>query len=99
MSDEMVASNIDEFVNTVIELSGLDLKAEVSSKQELLSVDLKGEDVPLLLGRNGELLNALEYLANKVYGRQLPEDARIIFDSEGFRSARERELQLMAMHA
>jgi spoIIIJ-associated protein len=103
MSDELVASNIDEnideFVNTVIELSGLDLRAEVSFRQESLSVELTGEDVPLLLGRNGELLNAMEYLANKVYGRQMPNESKICFDSEGFRQTRERELQLMAMHA
>src|SRR6185369_10242749 len=62
-------------------------------------VELTGEDVPLLLGRNGELLNAMEYLANKVYGRQMPNESKICFDSEGFRQARERELQLMATHA
>ena len=99
MSDEPVVTNIDEFVNTVLELSGLDLRAEISSRPDSLAVELTGEDVPLLLGRNGELLNAMEYLANKVYGRQLPAETKIIFDSEGFRSARERELQLMAMHA
>src|SRR5439155_4355172 len=104
MSDETVTtntvtSNLDEFVNTLIELSGLDLTVEISTAQNLLEVELTGEDVPLLLGRNGELLNALEYLSNKVYGRQLPEETKIVFDSDGFRSARERELQLMAMHA
>src|SRR5262249_7890721 len=99
MSDETATTGIDEFVNTVIELSGLTLKAEIDLGEDQLSVDLSGEDVPLLLGRNGELLNALEYLTNKIYGRHLPEEKKIIFDSEGFRKARERELKLMAIHA
>jgi spoIIIJ-associated protein len=98
MSDE-VATNIDQFVNTVIELSGLDLSVEVYAEKDSLSVELTGEDVPLLLGRNGELLNAIEYIANKVHGRHLPGEVKINFDSEGFRSSRERELQLMAKHA
>jgi spoIIIJ-associated protein len=99
MSDDMVATNLDEFVNSLIELSGLELSANVKVREESVLVDLYGDDVPLLLGRNGELLNALEYLANKIYGRQLSADNKIFFDSEGFRGMRERELQLMAKHA
>lgn len=99
MSDEMIATNLDEFVSTVLDLTGLDLTAEVDFQPGAVMVNFAGEDVPLLLGRNGELLNALEYIANKVYGKQLPEETKIIFDSEGFRSMRERELQLMAKHA
>jgi spoIIIJ-associated protein len=99
MSDEPVVNSLDEFVNTVIELSGLELRVEVSTFPDNFAVELSGEDVPLLLGRNGELLNAIEYLANKVYGRQLPPESKITCDSEGFRGTRERELQLMAQHA
>ena len=99
MSEETVISNLDEFVNSLIELSGLELSADIKTHQEMVTVDLSGEDVPFLLGRNGELLNAFEYIANKVYGRQLPADSKILFDSEGFRTMRERELKLMAKHA
>src|SRR5258708_4532926 len=104
MPDETVATNLDQFVNTLIELSGLELSAAVKVQQEALTVDLTGQDVPFLLGRNGELLNSFEYLANKIYGRQLSPDSsgaisKILFDSEGFRSMRERELRLMAKHA
>ncbi|MEW6730306.1 MAG: R3H domain-containing nucleic acid-binding protein [Acidobacteriota bacterium] len=99
MSDETVIENLTDFVNRVIELSGLELTAQIERHTDAYIVEIAGEDVPLLLGRNGELLNALEYLAHKTCGRQLPAETRIVFDSEGFRNVRARELQLMAIHA
>lgn len=100
MQDRPVTEEIQNFVNTVIEMSGLHLEAEVAREApELIHVELSGEDCGLLLGRNGELLNSLEYLANKVYARSISKDARITFDAAGFRSTRERELRMMAAYA
>lgn len=99
MSEEKVAKNLTEFVNRVLVLSQLNLSLNVTTDEHAINVDLLGEDVSFLLGHNGELLNALEYLANKNYGRFLSEDTRIVFDSSGFRNMREKELTLMAKHA
>jgi spoIIIJ-associated protein len=99
MSEEKVAKSLTEFVNRVLVLSQLNLSLNVTTDEHAISVDLLGEDVSFLLGHNGELLNALEYLANKNYGRFLSEDTRIVFDSSGFRNMREKELTLMAKHA
>jgi spoIIIJ-associated protein len=97
-AENNAANNIDQFVDELLELSGLELSADIKTEQENITIDLTGDDVSLLLGHNGELLNAFEYLTNKIYAKRLP-DARIVFDSAGFRSRRERELQLMAKHA
>lgn len=99
MSEEKVAKSLTEFVNRVIVLSQLNLSLSVTSTENSINAELSGEDVSYLLGHNGELLNALEYLANKNYGRFLSEDTRIVFDSSDFRSMRAKELTLMAKHA
>jgi spoIIIJ-associated protein len=62
-------------------------------------VDFSGQDVALLLERNGELLNALEYLVLKAV--RLGEDhfRKIVLDCEDWRRLRAEELKLMAQVA
>jgi spoIIIJ-associated protein len=99
MSEEKIAKNLTEFMNRIIVLSQLNLSVSVDTNPSSINLEFSGEDVSFLLGHNGELLNALEYLANKNYGRFLDDDTRIIFDSSDFRNMREKELKMMAKHA
>ncbi|HSE35887.1 MAG TPA: R3H domain-containing nucleic acid-binding protein [Blastocatellia bacterium] len=98
MSEEDV-NLVVEFTNHVLGSSGLDLKAGVDHTEEGLKVQVRGEDVALLLGHNAELLDALEYLGNRVLARASGDEARLVFDSSGYRARREKELRLMAEKA
>src|SRR5438128_6741529 len=88
-----------DFTNQVLRSSGLDLNAKAQTTDEGPKVEVRGDDVALLLGHNAELLDALEYLGNRIVARASGEDAKIIFDSGGYRARREKELQLMAEKA
>src|SRR5882724_1638311 len=98
MSEEDVNLVVD-FTNQVLGTSGLDLKARADQNEEGLRIQVEGEDVALLLGHNAELLDALEYLGNRVSARLSGEDGRIVFDSGNYRARREKELRLMAEKA
>jgi spoIIIJ-associated protein len=88
-----------EFTNRVLGASGLDLKASPEQISEGLKIQVRGSDVALLLGHNAELLDALEYLGNRILGRHAGEEMRIVFDSGSYRAQREKELRLMAEKA
>jgi len=92
-------SSVVEFTNLVFRSSGLELTASVESGEDGPRVQVDGEDVPLLLGHNAELLDALEYLGNRVSSRLSGEENRIVFDSHNYRARREKELRLMAEKA
>ncbi|HTF37769.1 MAG TPA: R3H domain-containing nucleic acid-binding protein [Blastocatellia bacterium] len=98
MSEEDVNLVVD-FTNHVLGSSGLDLKAAADHAEDGLKIQVRGEDVALLLGHNAELLDALEYLGNRVLARASGEEARLVFDSLGYRARREKELRLMAEKA
>lgn len=98
MSEEDVNLIVD-FTNDVLASSGLDLQAGVDQAEDGVKVQVRGDDVALLLGHNAELLDALEYLGNRVLARSSGEDAKLIFDSAGYRARREKELRLMAEKA
>lgn len=98
MSEEDV-SLVVEFTNQVLGSSGLDLKAGADHTEEGVKIQVRGDDVALLLGHNAELLDALEYLGNRVLARASGDEARLVFDSGGYRARREKELRLMAEKA
>lgn len=98
MSQEDVSS-IVEFINQVLEKSGLDLRAAGDETPDGPRVQVRGEDIALLLGHNAELLDALEYLGNRYLTRVSGEETHVIFDSNNYRARREKELRLMAQHA
>jgi spoIIIJ-associated protein len=98
MSEDDVTRVVD-FTNQILRLSGLDLKAAAEPVEDGFRVDIRGDDIALLLGHNAELLDALEYLATRLLARGSDEEQRIMFDSNNYRSRRERELRLMAEKA
>ncbi len=65
----------------------------------LLHVHFSGPDVPLLLDRRADLLNALEHLAAKLLGLSPEQHHRVRFDAAGYKSSRDQELQAAAQEA
>lgn len=55
-------------------------------------LDINGRDLGMLIGRRGEHLTQLQYLANTLVNRQLDAWTRVILDVEGYRSRREESL-------
>jgi spoIIIJ-associated protein len=61
-----------------------------------IKIEFTGPDTPLLLARNGELLHAIEHIAAKILRLEPEDHDRVSFDAEGFKAARDRNLELSA---
>ncbi|MGI8542582.1 MAG: protein jag [Aridibacter sp.] len=95
-----ICQNVKNFLTEIIEDFGFELKASaVWSDDEGCLTNLSGEDVPLVLSENGEMLDAFETILFQLYGRELDRDHRIICDADGFRQTRKSELAMMAKFA
>ena len=96
--DEL-GTKVNDFLSGLVADFGFGL--EISSRQiaEGYLFDFSGKDVPLLLNESGELLDAFEYLAFQVYGRELEKDQRFVCDADGFRQTHKTELLAMARFA
>ncbi len=96
--------DIDEFLDSVLDLAGLDLDYEIreggGDSAELISpdltVDFSGEDVELLLEHRGELLLALEHLTLESLKIGHEDRYRLIFDANDYRMMRIEELRMSA---
>ena len=94
-----VCTQAQEFLNLVFDGAGFDLRATTEESGVGCLVNIDGADASVLLNEGGELLEALQHLANQVFGRRLPERERIVCDVQDFRATREAELRAMARHA
>jgi spoIIIJ-associated protein len=97
---EALKERLENFAAQVIDRSSLDLKAEAAViDAATVEVAFEGFDLPLLLGHNAELLDALQYLARRVFAAEVAAGVQIDFDAKGYRQARRHELELMAQKA
>jgi len=59
-------------------------------------VDIRGNDLSILIGRKAETLNALQYITNLIIGRHLEKWVPLQIDVEGYRARRELALKNLA---
>ena len=59
-------------------------------------VDVRGQDMGLLIGPRGETLNSLQYIARLMTGHVLRQRPQFIVDVEGYRERREAALARLA---
>jgi len=91
---------VETFISELIDKSSLDLKVVVSDAEpEAIAVNFQGLDLPLLLGHNAELLDALQYVTRRAFASDVAVGLQIDFDAGGYRDSRRQELELMAQKA
>ncbi|MDX2033671.1 MAG: R3H domain-containing nucleic acid-binding protein [Blastocatellia bacterium] len=97
---DSLKDNVELFVKDLIDKSSLDLRVAVSEPEPLtIDVMFDGFDLPLLLGHNAELLDAFQYIARRAFAGAVAEGVQIDFDANGYRDARQQELEMMAQKA
>lgn len=80
-------------------LSSANLDAQISSisrNGKYVNIEIDGQDVAHLVGKHGEVLNALQYLLNVVVAQQLKNGVRTTIDGQSYRKKREESLTKLA---
>jgi spoIIIJ-associated protein len=90
-------------VTTLLDKMGVEASIAVSETEpddltgEIRSViDVRGQDMGVLIGPRGETLNALQYVARLMTGHKLHQRTTFIVDVEGYRERREQSLASLA---
>ena len=91
--EEMAVEN-----NTAVlkEMGVQDFTAEANRDGENLNITLKGDDLGFVIGRRGETIDAIQYLASLAVNRLDGDYMRITIDSGNFREKREKTLESLA---
>jgi spoIIIJ-associated protein len=59
-------------------------------------VDIRGNDLSILIGRQAETLNALQYIANLILAKEMGQPVTLVLDVEGYRQRREQQIRQLA---
>lgn len=82
----------------------LNLEAQVSAHygaverdgRRNIHVDIRGNDLSVLIGRRSETLSAFQYVASLIIGKETQQFVQLTVDVEGYRDRREKQLIQMA---
>jgi spoIIIJ-associated protein len=91
------ADRLSGYLDEILAASGLDAEAHVSGLNgRYVNIEVDGRDASYLVGRKGEVLNALQYLMNVVSNRRIGTGARVVLDADSYRGRREEVLTKLA---
>jgi spoIIIJ-associated protein len=87
---------IELFLREVFEKMGVNADMEFQEEDNNISVKIKGKDIGIIIGRRGETLDSIQYLASLVINKGEEEYKRVIIDIENYRQKREETLVRLA---
>jgi len=91
------ADQIASIIDGLMETADLDATTKVTEVNgRYVNLEIDGKDVGYLVGRRGEVLNALQYLANVIASRKLQPGVRIVLEGDNYRKRREDALTDLA---
>lgn len=73
------------------------LKEQSATPGNPVALDIRGQDLGILIGRRGETLAALQFLVSLMVSRQVKARTRISVDVDGYRQRRQDSLRSLAM--
>jgi spoIIIJ-associated protein len=89
-----------ETLRNLLELMGIqaDVVVQEASGDEMSPVflDVSGENLGILIGRQGETLRDLQYVTRLIVSRKLQRWANVVVDVEGYKRRRQRTLSELA---
>jgi len=92
---EFDAPLICDSLSRILELIKLEnCKIDFSLKGSELHLDIKADDLDLLINKRGAVLDALQFLLNKMHGQK---GGRIFIDCDGFRLRHEEDISGLAL--
>lgn len=90
------ADKLREFVQTVVDLMGIEAHVGASETPEGVRAEISGDDLGLLIGRHGATIDALQYIAAIVVNGDRRERRQVVVDAEGYRDRRAAALTALA---
>jgi len=90
------AEVLREFVQTVVDLMGVEAHIEACETPDRVKANISGDDLGLLIGRHGATIDALQYIAAIVVNGDRQQRRQVVVDAQGYRERREVALKSLA---
>ena len=95
--EEQTITFVEQFIKDTLKAMSMEVEINSSIDEDgALCVEMKGEHMGILIGKRGQTLDALQYLANRVANKHQDGYVRVKLDTENYRARREETLKHLA---
>ncbi|MBQ2902298.1 MAG: protein jag [Agathobacter sp.] len=93
-----VEENVKEFLKSVFHAMDMavEIIVKVNEEEKLIEVELKGDDMGVLIGKRGQTLDSLQYLTNLAVNKHSENYYKVKVDTEDYRKRRKDTLENLA---
>lgn len=95
-----LAAEARDLAERIVEAIGVRGRIDVEEDDERITVSCVGADLGMLIGRHGQTIDAIQYLANAVMYRRHADDRKeVVVDAAGYRARRQSSLEALAVRS
>ena len=93
-----IDENVVEFLSSIFDAMKMEVEILVAVNEEdhTIEVELKGDDMGILIGKRGQTLDSLQYLTNLAINKHSDEYYKVKIDTEDYRKRRKETLENLA---
>lgn len=93
-----IDENVVEFLSSIFDAMKMEVEilVAVNEEEHIIEVELKGDDMGILIGKRGQTLDALQYLTNLAINKHSDEYYKVKIDTEDYRKRRKETLENLA---
>jgi len=96
--DSEAAADARALAQRIMDAVGVEGRADVREDSDAITVTFSGADVALLIGRHGQMIDAVQYLMNAISHRTYGADRKeVVVDAAGYRERRRATLESLAI--
>jgi spoIIIJ-associated protein len=95
----VAGSRVQELLERIVAGVGVEASVHVEEDQEEVRAALEGDDLGLLIGRHGQMIDAIQHIAYRVACRGTNIRKRVVVDAAGYRERRAVALRAAADQA
>lgn len=93
-----IDENVVEFLSSIFDAMKMEVEilVAVNEEEHIIEVELKGDDMGILIGKRGQTLDSLQYLTNLAINKHSDEYYKVKIDTEDYRKRRKEILENLA---
>jgi spoIIIJ-associated protein len=91
------AAQVREVVERIADTIGVRCHVDIREDEEAIRVTCGGAELGLLIGKHGQTIDAIQYLANAIVRKGGVEAKDVVVDAAGYRARRQATLETLAL--
>jgi spoIIIJ-associated protein len=97
VDESELAGEVRDVLEHILTAVGVSARIEIDENDETVTATLVGRELGLVIGKHGQTIDAIQYLANAIVWRGRGDERKaVVVDAAGYRARREATLSALA---